>query len=344
MKRWGWSLIGLFLAAGLNAQVLDQPVATIKLDKKSSLVSQKAMRDQVAQIEARGQKMSQDDKKKLLDQMIIRELIQMDIEAQNIKATDEDLLKQFRTSNPGLTDVQIRAEVEKQSGKSWDDATVDLKRQIANMKYFNTFPQAQEVGKVTVTDAEIQSYFDANSGRFVAPDYVKVSHIFFDTKQHPKGTLEEVKKRADDTLKKITSGQSTFEEMASTVSDDPTSARDNGNIGFLPRNIDGPFGPQLQRVFGTDFLNAVFALKKGEISPIMTSNSGLHIVRITQKLDKHFMTLDESVYPGQQETVRVFIQRTLQQGKLMENQSKMVEEIGTGLRAKATVKVFEQNF
>jgi len=283
MKRWGWTLIGLLLAAGLTAQTLDQPVATIKLDKKSSLVSQKAFRDQVAVLEARGAKLSQDDKNKLLDQMIIRELIQMDLDAQGIKATDEDLLKQFRTSNPGLTDAQIKAEVEKQSGKPWDEATADYKHQIANMKYFNQFPQAQDVGKVTVTDEEVQTYYDSNTSRFVAPDYIRVSHIFFDTKAKPKGTLEEIQKRAEDTLKKITSGQSTFEEMAATVSDDPTSAKVNGDIGFLPRNIDGPLGQQLQRVFGQDFLNAAFALKKGEISSVMTSNSGLHIVRVTQK-------------------------------------------------------------
>jgi len=344
MKRWGWTLVGLLLAAGLSAQSLEQPVATIKLDKKSSLVSQKAFRDQVTVLEARGVKLSSDDKKKLLDQMIIRELIQLDTDAQGIKATDEDLLKQFRASNPGLNDAQIKAEVEKQSGKSWEVATVDYKRQIATMKYFNQFPQSQEVGKVTVSDQEVQAYYDANTSRFVAPDYIRVSHIFFDTKNKPNGTLAEIQKRAEDARKKIVSGQATFEEMASTVSEDPTSAKSNGDIGYLPRNMDGAVGQQLQRVFGTDFLNAAFALKKGEVSPLISSNSGLHIVRVTQKIDKHFMTLDEPIFPGQQESVRMFIQRTLQQGKLAQNQAKMVDDIGAGLRAKATVKIYEQNF
>jgi peptidyl-prolyl cis-trans isomerase D len=156
--------------------------------------------------------------------------------------------------------------------------------------------------------------------------------------------LEEIQKRAEDTLKKISSGQATFEEMASTVSDDPTSSKVNGDIGFLPRNMDGPVGQQLLRVFGQDFVNAAFALKKGELSQVLTSNSGLHIIRVTQKIDKHFMTLDEPIFPGQQETVRGYIQRTISQNKLMQNQAKMVEEIGNGLRAKATVTVFEQNF
>jgi len=345
MKRWGWTLMGLLLAAGLTAQALDQPVATIKFDKKSSIVSQKAFRDQVASLEAsKGSKLTDDDKSKLLDQMVSAELIKMDMDGQGIKATDEDLLKQFRSSNPGLTDGQIRQEVEKQSGKPWDDATVGLKRQVANMKYFNQFPQAQNVGKVIVSDQEIKDFYDANTALFTSPDMVRISHIFFDTKVKPKGTLAEIQKKAEATQKKIVSGQATFEEMASSVSEDPNSAKANGDIGYLPRTLDSQAGQQLLAVFGKDFLFTVFALKKGEVSPVLTSNSGLHIVRVTQKIDKHFMALDEAVYPGKEETVKMAIQRTLQQRKLLENQAKMVTEISDGLKKKAVIKVFEQNF
>jgi len=345
MKRWGWAALGLFLAAGLTAQTLDQPVATIKLEKKSSLVSQKAFRDRIAAMESsQSTKMDAASKDKVLQSMITEELIRMDQETQGIKATDEDLLKQFRSSNPGMTDVQIRAEVEKQSGKSWDDATVPLKRQVTNMKYFNQFPQAAEVGKVTVTDSEVKDFYDSNTALFTAPDYVRMSHIFFDTKLKPKGTLAEIQKKAEDTLKKITSGQATFEEMAAAVSDDPSSSKTNGDIGYLPRTLESQAGARLLEIFGRDFLNSVFALKKGEVSQVLTSNSGLHIVRVTQKIDKHFMSLDEPVYPGKEETVKAAVQQTLQQRKLLAAQSKMVEDIGADLRKKAVIKTFEQNY
>jgi len=344
MKRWGWAVLGLLMATGLMAQALDQPVATIKLDKKSSLVSQKSFRDRVAALEAQGKKLDDAAKATVLQEMVTAELIRMDQDAQGIKATDEDLMKQFRTSNPGMTDPQIKAEVEKQSGKSWDEATVPLKRQIANMKYFNQFPQAAEVGKVTVTDSEVKDFYDSNTTLFTAPDMVRVSHIFFDTKVKPKGTLAEIQKKADDTLKKINSGQATFEEMASSVSDDVNSGKVNGDIGFLPRTLESQAGQQLLSVFGQDFLTRIFALKKGEVSGVLTSNSGLHIVRITQKVDKHFMTLDEPVFPGKDQTVRAAIQQTLQQRKLLAAQTKMVEDIGADLRKKAVIKTFEQNY
>jgi parvulin-like peptidyl-prolyl isomerase len=345
MKKWGWTLGVLLLAAGLTAQTLDQPVATVKLDKKSSIVSQKAFRDRVAAVEAaQNKKLDLDSKKAVLQDLLTEELIKMDMDAQGIKASDEDLLKQFRANNPGMTDAQIRAEVERQSGKSWDEAVAPMKRQVATMKYFNQFPQAQEVGKVTVSDAEIKDFYDANTALFTAPDFVRLSHIFFDTKVKPKGTLAEIEKKAEDTLKKITSGQLTFEEAASSVSDDSTSAKLNGDIGFIPRTLESQAGAQLLSVFGKDFLTTVFGLKKGEISKVLTSNSGLHIVRITQKLDKHFMTLDEAIYPGKEETVRVAIKSNLQQRKMAAAQAKMISDIGGDLKKKAAIKTFEQNF
>lgn len=345
MKRWTWAPAFLLVSMALGAQTLDQPVATIKLDKKSSLVSQKVFRERVAALEAQGAKLDLDNKRALLQELITAELIRMDMEAQGIKGTDEDLLKQFRASNPGLNDAQIRQEVERQANAPWDEATAPLKRQVANMKYFNQFPQMQELGKITVTDKEIREFYDANTALFTAPDFVRVSHIFFDTKVKPKGTLAEIQKRAEDTLKKITSGQATFEEMAASVSDDASSSKANGDIGYLPRTLESQAGQQLLNVFGKDFLNGLFALKKGEVSTVMTSNAGLHIVRVTQKIDKHFMTLDEAVYPGKEDTtVRIAIQQTLQQRKLVAAQAKMVNDIGDELKKKAVIKTFEQNF
>lgn len=345
MKRWGWIAVMAFAAASMSAQTLDQPVATIKLEKKTSVVSQKDFRERATAVESQQRiKLSEDDKKKLLDQMVTFELIKLDMDNQGIKGTDDDVLKQLRSANPQFNDAQIRAEIEKQSGKSWDEAMVPLKQQVAMGKYFSQYPEMAEMAKVTVTDDEIKAYFESNSASFVAPDFVRMSHIFFDTKTKPKGTLAEIQKRADDTLKKITSGEKTFEEMANDVSEDEGSAKTNGDVGYIPRTNDTPVGPRFAIALGQDFLNKIFALKKGEISPVLTSNQGLHIVRVTQKTEKHFLKLDESIYPGQPQTVKAYIQQALQERKIMDQQEKLVSKVGGELRKKATIKVYEQNF
>jgi len=345
MKRWGWIAAMAFAAAGLTAQTLDQPVATIKLDKKTSVVSQKDFREQASAAEQQKRApLTDDEKSKLLDAMVSNELIHMDMDNLGIKATDDDLLKQFRVNNPGLTDTQIRAEVEKRSGKSWDDAVAPLKKQVALGKYFGQLPGAGDVGKITVTDDEIKAYYDANSSSLVSPTMLRMSYIFFDTKTKPKGTLAEIQKRAEDTLQKIRSQQSTFEEMAATVSDDPVSAKRNGDFGYIPRTTETPQGQQALAFFGQDFLDKIFALKKGEVSDVLTSNQGLNIVRITQKSDKHFMTLDEAVSPDQSQTVRDYIKQGLLQRKTNAAEQKILSDAADGLRKKATIKTYENNF
>ena len=349
MKRWGWAVLALALTSGMPAQTMDTgvlPVATIKLGKASSLVTQKTFRDAGAAREtATGAKMDLAAKQALLQDLVASELIKMDMDAQGIKVTDDELIKNFRAANPGMADAQIKAEVEKQSGQTWDVATINIKRQIANNKYFSQFPAFADLGKLNVSESEVKEFYDANTALFTAPDFVRVSHIFFDTKVKPKGTLAEIQKRAQDTLQKITSGQATFEEMATSVSEDASSAKLNGDIGYIPRTLDSQAGQQLTALFGKDFLIALFALKKGDVSTVLTSNAGLHIVRITSKIDKHFMTLDEDVYPGKDSTtVRTAIQQTLLQRKQMTAQNKLVSDVADGLRAKATIKTFEQNF
>lgn len=343
MKHWGWAVAALLLAGSVSAQSLDQPVATIKYNKKTTIIGQKAFRDRVAALEAAGAKIDAAAKKQVLDDMVVAKLIELDMEAQNVKASDEDVLKNFRQSNPSMTDAQIKAEVERQSGKSWDEAIAGIKKQIAGMKYFSQYPETQEIGKITVSDDEITKYFDANKAKFVAPDYVRISHIFFDTKIHPKGTLAEIQARAEDTLKKITSGQATFEEMATKVTEDPASQKLNGDIGYLPRSLESAAGQQYLQMFGTPFIESVFALKKGEVSAVLTSNSGLHIVRVTQKIDQHFLTLNDEIYPGQGATVKAVIKQNLGQQKVAAAQAKLVGKVGDQLKAKAEIKTFEQN-
>jgi|GEM_PF-1834442 len=347
MKTWGWAFFALFLTSGLVAQSMDQPVATVRLDKKTGLVTQSEFRGRESAIEAQrgGKILTRDEKNKLLQELITGKLIELDVANKGIKATDEDLLVQFRAQNPGMTDAQIRSAVEQQSGQTWEEATKGLKQQVVNNRYFSQQPGFKALQDITVSDSEIQEYYDSNPAQFISPDYVRVSHIFFDTKIHPKGTPAEIRKRADDALAAIKSGKVTFEEEATKVSEDPTSARQNGDIGYVPRSLDSQAGQRLLSIFGKEFLDNLFALKKGEISPVLVSNSGLHIVRITQKIEKHFLKLDDDVYPGNDQlTVKKAIEQSLLHRKEMEAQAQLVLKVGDELRTKATIKTFEQNF
>ena len=60
-------------------------------------------------------------------------------------------------------------------------------------------------------------------------------------------------------MKLITSNQKTFEEVATDTSEDQTSAKVNGDIGYVPRTSESPVGQRFVSILGQDFLNTLIA-------------------------------------------------------------------------------------
>lgn len=343
MKRI-WS-VALFLWAGcfLSAQSLDPAVATIKL-YKTAVIGQKSFREKVVSYEkAMGKPMPTEEKTNMLNMLILDELLSQAAEKAGIKVTEEEVIKQYQQANPGITADQIKTAVEQQNGMSWDKVLVLIKRQLATQRYVAGHPLAGPLKNIDVNDKEISVYYEDNKAKFVSPDMMRFSHIFFDTKVNPKGTLMEIKKRAEDVQKKIASGQATFEEMVRKESEDKGTVALNGDIGFLPRNLDSSVGKQLLQVFGKDFLDQIFAMKTGQVSAVLTSNSGFHIIKATDKIDQHFMTLDEEIYPGKGTKVKDMIKQNLMQMKGAKAQEKVLSDIQDELKKTAEIKTYPEN-
>jgi len=344
MIKTGLLVVFAWVTVALSGQTLDQAVAKVSL-YKTVVITQKVFREQVSALEANSKTtLAPADRLKVLDSLVLNELINQDSEKMGLKASDDDVLSQFRTSNPGATDAQIKQALEQQSGVTWEKAVVTLKKQVVFMKYLANISKDQPQTSLDATPKEISDFYESNKALFVSPDYIRVSHIFFDTNVNPKGNPNEIRKRADEALAKITSNQSTFEELANTVSEDVGTAKVNGDMGYIPRAVESTLGQQLVKLFGVDFLNNLFALKKGEVSKVLTSTAGLHIVRITQRIDQHFQTLDEPVYPGAKTpTVKDSIVKVLQQRKAAAYQQQLISAAGEELKKKAKIELFKQN-
>jgi peptidyl-prolyl cis-trans isomerase D len=116
---------------------------------------------------------------------------------------------------------------------------------------------------------------------------VKVSHILIKTplpgpdgKVDEKGVAE-AQRRAEDLLKQLKQGAN-FEDLAKKYSEDPGSAKEGGSLGWIGRGRTVP-----------EFEKAAFSLPKGQISDLVKSSYGFHIIRVDDKQDAHMKTLDE---------------------------------------------------
>jgi peptidyl-prolyl cis-trans isomerase D len=163
--------------------------------------------------------------------------------------------------------------------------------------YANSIPEKRKIkyvvldtGKipgVQVTHDELQAYYNQHRDQYRTAEQAKVSHILIKTplpgpdgKVDDKGVAE-AQHRAEDLLKQLKAGAK-FEDLARKYSEDPGSAKEGGSLGWIGRGRTVP-----------EFEKAAFSLPRGQISDLVKSSYGFHIIRVDDRQDAHMKTLDE---------------------------------------------------
>ena len=121
--------------------------------------------------------------------------------------------------------------------------------------------------QLTVSEAEIKAWYDGHKDRFQQPEERRASHILIGSEKIGK---DKARARAGELLKEIQKNPAAFAELAKKNSDDPGSAAKGGDLGFFGRGM-----------MVKPFEDATFSLKDGEISGIVESDFGFHIIKVT---------------------------------------------------------------
>jgi peptidyl-prolyl cis-trans isomerase C len=127
------------------------------------------------------------------------------------------------------------------------------------------------VDAIPVPNLEVRAreQFLVNADKLATPEMVRASHILIALEKH---TRDEAKKLAEDIRQKALAGEN-FEKLAETYSEDPSVKTNKGDVGLFPAEKMVP-----------EFSQAAFALKNpGDISPIVQSHFGYHIIRFTSR-------------------------------------------------------------
>jgi peptidyl-prolyl cis-trans isomerase D len=135
--------------------------------------------------------------------------------------------------------------------------------------------------QVTVPEEQLRRMYDANKDQFRIPDRVHARHILLKTTDTPKEEVPKIQARAEELLAQIKKGAN-FEELAKKNSQDPGSAAKGGDLGWIQR---GQTVPQ--------FESTAFALKPGEVSGIIKTDYGFHIVQVLEKQEAHMRPFEE---------------------------------------------------
>jgi peptidyl-prolyl cis-trans isomerase D len=144
--------------------------------------------------------------------------------------------------------------------------------------------QAALADAVTISDAEAQQYFNAHSADF-AKEERRVSHILLTVPQNATTAQKaQVKTQAEAILKEVRANPAKFAEIAKARSQDPGSAANGGDLGFFGR------GTMVKQ-----FDDVAFQMKPGQISEVVETQFGYHILKLNEVKTPDFSSAKEAV-------------------------------------------------
>jgi peptidyl-prolyl cis-trans isomerase D len=135
--------------------------------------------------------------------------------------------------------------------------------------------------KVDISQEEIKAYYEENIDDFFMQQQVKARHILFKVPPDADSTkVEEARKRAEEILARAKKGED-FASLAEKYSEGPT-AKKGGDLGYSPR------GRMVKQ-----FEDAAFSLKPGELSTVVRTQFGFHIIKVEDVQQERTQSLDE---------------------------------------------------
>ena len=138
---------------------------------------------------------------------------------------------------------------------------------------------------VKPSDADLKKYYDENIARFKTQAQVRVSHILITApKDASAADKAKAKQQAETLLAQVKAHPDQFAQIAQKDSQDPGSASKGGDLGYFSRGMIAG---------GQAFDDAAFGLKKGEISGVVQTDFGYHIIEATDVKPSVTQSFDE---------------------------------------------------
>jgi peptidyl-prolyl cis-trans isomerase D len=132
-----------------------------------------------------------------------------------------------------------------------------------------------------IPDAELENYYNSHITVYQVPDRVHVEHILFMTVGKTSAEIAEIKKQAEKVLEMVKKGGD-FPKLAKQYSEDPGSKDKGGDLGWI---LKGQTVPEFQQV--------AFSMPVGQVSGLVQTQYGFHIIKVLGKETAHTKSFDE---------------------------------------------------
>jgi peptidyl-prolyl cis-trans isomerase SurA len=288
-----------FVALTLKAQSIDKVEAIIG----DEIVLRSDIESQYLQYLSQGNIKSESVKCEIIEDILFQKLLINQAKLDSIEVSEEEVESEIlKRLNYFENQLGSTEKVEEYFGKSKAEIELELGKVIQD-QFLAQKVQGTISNDIKVTPAEVRDFFNNQNKSDIplVPTKVEISHIVI----KPEITDEQkdkIRTKLNSFRDRVYKGED-FKMLATLYSDDPGSAAKGGELGFVSR---GDLVPEFER--------AAFKLKAGEISEVVESQFGFHIVQLIERR-------------GEQINVRHVLLKTKVSSTALHNTKLKVEEI-----------------
>jgi peptidyl-prolyl cis-trans isomerase C len=249
-------------------------IPTEELDRKMDMVKQ---RYAGMGVEMTPDQMA-DMRNRITDSLIEQEVLVQESAAQNISVDQADIdgeLQKFKQQFPNEEAFSTQMT---QMGYTEDS----LKKEIRRSKAIQQLIEQKIVAEITVPEEEMAAYYEANPEKFETPERVRARHILVRLNPEMEDAEKEAARKKIETVKEKLSSGEDFEKLVSENSDCPSS-KNGGDLDYFARG-------QMVKPFE----DAAFAMNPGEISDIVETQFGYHIIKVEDKQTAATLSFEEA--------------------------------------------------
>lgn len=274
--------LSLVTVSPADARIIDRIAARVNGDIILLSEVKRKYSQILTDIKNRGEKAEESDiykmEKETLNIMIEEKLILQFANDNNIKISNDDIIA-------AIEDVKKRNtftnEMLEKALESENITLNDYKERLREQMTVSMVINYEITSKIHIGESEVKKYYDEHSDEFIIPEEVRIRHIMLAyNNDADKNSEEVIKRKIGDILNKIRNGED-FSELALIHSEDP-SAKNGGDIGYFTRG-------KMIKVFE----DAAFMLKKGEVSEVIRTPFGFHIIKCDDRKESGLKILKD---------------------------------------------------
>lgn len=206
----------------------------------------------------------------ILSFIIDNEVAYQEAQKENIKVKDSDVNEKVKQLKETLETNTFYKEKLESAGITEDFLKEQVKKDLTVAKYKENF-----IKDIKVTDKEMEAYYNNHKEQFnveeVKASQILISTLDEDNKEVSKDQKEKLKEKAQSILDKVNNNED-FASLAKKYSDDKNSGKYGGDLGYFAKNEKN-----------IEFTKEVFKLDTNQVSKLIETSYGYHIVKVTDK-------------------------------------------------------------